>query len=139
MFAVDTKIIVRYKETDQMGIVHHSNYYTWFEVGRTEFMRALGLTYRKMEESGFMMPILETHCTYKEAARYDDSIIIRTYMAEYRGVRIAMEYQAIREKDQVIIAEGKTVHAITDNNLKPVNLKKANMDIYKVLIKPLQQ
>lgn len=135
---VDTKFRVRYKETDQMGIVHHTNYYTWFEAGRTEFMRELGLSYRQMEEKGFMLPLLETHCTYKRGARYDDLVIIRTRMTEFIRARITMEYQVIREEDQVLLAEGKTVHAITDSQLKPINIKKANPEIYNLLMKALE-
>ena len=65
MISIDSKLQVRYKETDQMGVVHHSNYYTWFEVGRTDFIRQIGLSYKDMEKMGLMLPVLETHCTYK--------------------------------------------------------------------------
>ncbi len=134
MCAVDTKIRVRYKETDQMGIVHHSNYYTWFEVGRTEFMRQQGISYRDMEKRGFMLPLTETHCEYKQGAMYDDIVIIRTKMTAFSGVRITMEYEAIREHDGKLLARGKTVHAITDRNLKPVNLKKYDEELYRLFL-----
>lgn len=131
---VDTKFRVRYKETDQMGVVHHSNYYVWFEVGRTEFMRTRGLTYRQMEEMGIMLPLIETHCIYKRAAKYDDLITIRTRMVEFSGARLTLEYDVILEEDSLLLARGKTVHAITDSNLKPVNIKKVNPQVYNIFI-----
>lgn len=129
---VDTKIRVRYKETDQMGIVHHSNYYPWFELGRTEFMRSCGLTYREMEERGFMLPLTETHCRYIKGARYDDIVIIRTKLTEFKGARLTLEYDVIREGDNVLLARGKTLHAITNADLKPINIKKKDPEIYRI-------
>ena len=139
MYVKDTKIRVRYKETDQMGIVHHSNYYTWFEVGRTEFMRSLGLSYRAMEERGFMLPLTESHCQYKLGARYDDVVIVRTKMTGFSGVRVTMEYDVIREIDGNLVALGKTVHAITDKHLKPVNIKKLDRELYLLFLKCVEK
>ncbi len=139
MFATESRICVRYKETDQMGVVHHSNYYIWFEVGRSDFLKELGLNYRELEQRGLMLPVLETHCTYKQSARYDDQVIIRTKLTELKGVRLTMAYEAIRERDKALLAYGSTVHAFTDNNLKPINLKKAFPDIYDVFIKCLEK
>jgi len=130
---------VRYKETDQMGIVHHSNYYTWFEVGRTEFMRQLGISYREMEGRGFMLPLTETHCEYKQGATYDDIVTIRTKMTAFSGARITMEYEVIRERDGKLLARGKTVHAITDRNLKPVNIKKHDAELYQLFLKCVEK
>ncbi|HHY82274.1 MAG TPA: acyl-CoA thioesterase [Clostridiales bacterium] len=130
----ETKIRVRYKETDQMGVVHHSNYYTWFEAARTEFMRNGGLSYRQLEEMGIMLPLLETHCTYLHGAKYDDVVIIRTRLTHYAGVRLTMEYEAIREEDGLLLAKGSTVHAFTDSNLKPLNVKKKHPEIHKLFL-----
>ena len=135
MISIDSKLQVRYKETDQMGVVHHSNYYTWFEVGRTDFIRQIGLSYKDMEKMGLMLPVLETHCTYKHGAKYDDLLIIRTKISEFKGVRLTLVYDVIREEDSMILAQGSTVHAFTDSNLKPVNIKKSYPDIYDLFIK----
>ena len=135
LLTVDTNIRVRYKETDQMGVVHHSNYYVWFEVARTEYMREQGLNYRQMEERGLMLPLTETHCKYLQGALYDDIVIIRTSMTGFSGARITMEYHAIRERDNRVLAKGKTVHAITDKNLKPVNIKKADPELYQLFLR----
>ncbi len=135
LLTVDTKIRVRYKETDQMGVVHHSNYYVWFEAARTEYMRQQGISYRQMEERGYMLPLTETQCKYIQGALYDDVVIIRTTMTGFTGVRITMEYEVIREHDYSLLAKGKTVHAITDKNLKPVNIKKADPELYSLFLR----
>ena len=135
MISIDSKLRVRYKETDQMGVVHHSNYYTWFEVGRTDFIRQIGLSYKDMEKMGLMLPVLETHCTHKHGAKYDDLLIIRTKISEFKGVRLTLVYDVIREEDCMTLAQGSTVHAFTDSNLKPVNIKKSYPDIYDLFIK----
>jgi acyl-CoA thioester hydrolase len=130
----EVELRVRYKETDQMGVVHHSNYYTWFEVARTEFMRNTGLDYRRMEENGVMLPLLETHCTYLCGAKYDDLIRIRTWMSKFAGVRLTMEYEVIRDKDGVLLASGSTVHAFTDTNLRPLNIKRKFPQIHQMFV-----
>lgn len=131
---MESKIRVRYKETDQMGIAHHSNYYPWFEVARTELMRAKGLTYREMEERGLMLPLVETHCRYRQGAKYDDLLTIRCFISQFNGVRLTVEYEVIRDEDGALIAQGKTVHAVTNRELKPVNLRKADPEIYELFM-----
>jgi acyl-CoA thioester hydrolase len=130
----EVKIRVRYKETDQMGVVHHSNYYTWFEVARTEFMRSADMNYRQMEEEGVMLPLLETHCRYLQGAKYDDLITVRTWISKFAGIRLTMEFEVIRDEDGVLLAKGSTVHAFTDTELKPLNIKKKYPEIYKMFI-----
>ncbi|MDD3613549.1 MAG: thioesterase family protein [Clostridia bacterium] len=128
----ESRLRVRYKETDQMGIAHHSNYYQWFEVGRTDLIRDLGMSYRDLEAKGLMLPVLETHCYYKHGALYDDLLLIKSRLAGFNGVRLRVEYQVIREEDGLLLARGSTVHAFTDSSLKPINIKKHNPEIYKL-------
>jgi len=128
----EVKIRVRYKETDQMGVVHHSNYYTWFEVARTEFMRSADMNYRQMEEEGVMLPLLETHCRYLQGAKYDDLITVRTWISKFAGIRLTMEFEVIRDEDGVLLAKGSTVHAFTDTELKPLNIKRKYPEIYEL-------
>ena len=132
MNITEVKIRVRYKETDQMGVVHHTNYYTWFEVARTEFMRNTGMNYRQMEENGVMLPLLETHCYYLQGARYDDLVTVRTCVSKYVGIRVTMDYEVIRDEDGALLARGSTVHAFTDINLRPLNIKKKYPEIHKL-------
>jgi acyl-CoA thioester hydrolase len=129
----ETKIKVRYVETDQMGIVHHSNYYAWFEVGRGEFIKGAGMTYRDMEEQGIMLPLLESSCKYIEGAKYDDELIIQTWIKEMNGVKIIFNYNVVRERDNKIIAKGSTKHAFVNNEFKIINIKKVNPDMWSKL------
>ncbi|MCG8501553.1 MAG: acyl-CoA thioesterase [Firmicutes bacterium] len=126
----ETKIKVRYVETDQMGIAHHSNYYHWFEVGRTEFIGQIGMTYGEMEQAGVLLPLIESACTYKQGAKYEDELIIRTSIAQLTGARITFGYEVLREKDQKCLAMGKTVHAFVNGDFRPINLKKVNKTIW---------
>ncbi|MEO6149982.1 MAG: acyl-CoA thioesterase [Sphingobacteriaceae bacterium] len=102
MFEHSTKIRVRYGETDQMGYVYYGNYAEFFEVARVEMLRSLGMTYRSMEESGVMMPVMELKCKYMKAARYDEEITIKTTMAELPRVKINFTYHLYNEKEELI-------------------------------------
>lgn len=123
---------VRYVETDQMGIVYHSNYYVWFDIGRTEFIRSIGYSYNDLEKRGLILPILETHCTYKKAVRYDELVTIKTRLGDLKGVRIIFLYEVYNEGGE-LVAEGSTVQATTGRGLKPIILKKTFLDVYEKL------
>lgn len=115
----ETEIRVRYAETDKMGIVHHSNYYVWFELGRSDFCRARGFSYLEMEENeGALMVVAESYCRYKSPAFYEDLLILRTKLASVRSRSIKFVYEIIRPADNKILAEGKTNHIVTDENKK---------------------
>ncbi|NLJ87340.1 MAG: acyl-CoA thioesterase [Epulopiscium sp.] len=126
MYIHETKLKVRYVETDQMGVVHHSNYYVWFEVARTDFFEAIGLPYDRIEESGIMFPLIESGCIYKEGAKYADNIIIKSCIKEIKGMKFTFLYDVIREKDNKLLAKGKTVHVPVDKDMNLINLKKVN-------------
>lgn len=113
---------VRYAETDQMGVVYHSNYLIWFEIGRTDWLRETGVTYRDMEAGGIQLPVIEAHCEYRQGARYDDEIEIRTQAKKLSPVRVQFEYEAIRRADGVLLATGRTVHATIDRDGRPVRM-----------------
>ncbi len=113
---------VRYAETDKMGIVYYAHYLVWFEVGRTEWLRQTGWTYRAMEEQGFGLPVIEAHCEYKTSARYDDEVEIRTTARIVTAVRLAFDYEVVRRADGQTIASGHTVHASVDRSGRPVRL-----------------
>lgn len=128
-----TEIRVRYNETDRMGIVYHANYYVWFEIGRTEFMKDIGINYRSLEEGGILLPLVETHCYYKLPAKYDDVVLIKTKLSEFKGIRISFEYEIIRKCDNALLAVGKTVQAFVNSELKPVNIRNDSFPVYKIL------
>lgn len=133
MYSNDAIIRVRYGETDQMGVVYHGNYYTWFEVGRSEFFNSLGYTYKKLEEEGVILPVIRSSCEYIKPARYYDEIIIRTKISLLKGVRVSFDYEVIRKEDNVLLAKGKTEHAFVDKSLKPVKIKKVNKKVWELL------
>jgi len=114
----ETEIRVRYAETDKMGIVHHSNYLIWFEAGRSDFCRARGFSYNEMEKDNALMVVAETYCRYKSPAHYDEVLIIRTKLGEMRSRSLRFLYEVIRPSDETIIAEGETLHLVTDENKK---------------------
>jgi acyl-CoA thioester hydrolase len=113
---------VRYAETDQMGVVYYANYFVWFEVARTDLLREAGWTYLEMEAAGFMLPVLEAHCDYKQPAKYDDELEVRTRGALLSPVRVEFTYDVVRPADAVILATGRTVHAALDRAGKPCRL-----------------
>jgi acyl-CoA thioester hydrolase len=133
MYINDGYVRVRYEETDQMGVAYHGNYYTWFEVGRSSFFRSLGYTYAQLEEEGIIMPVIESNCSYKNSAKYDDELLIRTKINQFKGVRLEFEYEVIRKIDDKLLAKGKTMHAFVNKDLKPVNFKKQNPKIWSLL------
>lgn len=107
MYQSETKIRVRYGETDQMGYVYYGNYAMYYEVARVESLRQLGMSYRELEEGGVMMPVLENHSKYLSPARYDDELRIVTTIREKPGVRISFAYDIFNETNQ-LIHQGET-------------------------------
>jgi acyl-CoA thioester hydrolase len=113
---------VRYAETDQMGVVYYANYFVWFEVGRTDLLRHDGWSYKDMERDGFSLPVITAHGEYRESARYDDAITIRTVGTLLSPVRVRFDYQVVREADAAVLATGHTEHAVLDASGRPRRL-----------------
>jgi acyl-CoA thioester hydrolase len=113
---------VRYAETDKMGVVYYANYFVWFEVGRTDWLRDTGSNYRALEEDGIQLPVIEAHCEYRQGARYDDEIDIRTRAHKLSPVRIQFDYQIVRRADSMVLATGHTVHAAIDRQGRPTRM-----------------
>lgn len=138
MFVSETKFIVRYAETDQMGVVHHSNYPIWFEAGRTDFIKKMGIPYSKIEETGYMLPLLELKCCYKQPAKYEDEIIVKASLKAISFSRVTFYYEVFKNDSIQAIASGETMHAWTDKQLKPVNIKKHAPELFEVLSKAME-
>jgi acyl-CoA thioester hydrolase len=117
-----TRVRVRYADTDRMGIAYHANYLVWFEVGRTEWLRESGSTYREMEEGGVSLPVIEAHCEYRQPARYDDEIEISTVATVLSQVRIRFDYEARLMRSSTVAATGHTVHAALGVDGRPRRL-----------------
>jgi acyl-CoA thioester hydrolase len=116
----DAVVRVRYAETDQMGVVYHANYLVWFEVGRVELMRALGIEYKRMEvDDDCHIVVAEVHCRYHCPARYDELVRLRTRIAESKNRTIRFAYEAFRDADGQLLATGGTTHVICGRNGKP--------------------
>ncbi|HEX7281329.1 MAG TPA: thioesterase family protein [Vicinamibacterales bacterium] len=135
MSAVATRVTtstvrVRYAETDKMGVVYHSNYLVWFEIGRTDWLRETGWTYRSMEEEGIQLPVIEAHCEYRQAARYDDEIDIRTRAKKLSVVRVQFDYEAARRADGIVLATGYTVHATIDRSGRAMRMPDRVKDLF---------
>lgn len=124
-----SRIRVRYAETDTMGVVYYANYFVWFEVGRTDLLRASGWNYREMETEGFGLPVIEAHCTYREPAKYDDELEVRTTGALLSPVRVKFIYEIVRPADAATLATGATVHATVDRNGRPCRLPERVRDV----------
>lgn len=113
-----TVVRVRYAETDQAGMAHHSAFLPWFEVGRVELLRALGKPYQEFEAEGLHFPVREAFCRYWAPARFDDRLLIMTTIEEVGGASTRFGYRITREADTTLIAEGHTLHACIDNQGK---------------------
>jgi acyl-CoA thioester hydrolase len=116
----DVQVRVRYAETDQMGVVYHSNYIVYFEIGRTEAMRQIGIAYAELERRGYMLAVIETHANHKGSARYDDLLTVRTWLRQVTKTRLRFEYHVL--EDETLLATGYTVLAFLgrNNDMRPV-------------------
>lgn len=132
---VSTKILPRYAETDQMGIVHHSVYAIWYEQARTEFFNQIGLRYDDIEKQGIMTPLVELNCKYKRPAYYNQEVEVRTKLVNVTPVKMELEY-TIYDKEEQIINIGSTVLVWADaKTFNIINLEKRNPEIYNKLKK----
>ena len=120
--ASEARVRVRYAETDQMGVVYHSNYLIWFEVGRVEFIRQLGLNYKQMEEEGCGIAVVDVHVRYKAPARYDDELMIETRLLAARGAVVKFGYSIFRITDGLLLCEGETMHVVVGMDMKKRSL-----------------
>ena len=123
MDSVETRVRVRYAETDQMGVAYHANYVVWMEVGRVELCRARGVSYREMEENdGVLLTVAEVQCRYSYAARYDDEVIVETAVNSAHTRMVVFGYRMLRAGDRKLLATGETKHVFCDRTLRPARL-----------------
>ena len=110
---------VRYQETDQMGFVYYSNYFVYFEMGRIEYLRNLGFSYSELEKESIFLAVVEAHCKYRSPARFDDLLIIKTWLSKMKNASIEFCYEIRRRDEENLIAEGSTILACLDENRRP--------------------
>jgi len=119
----ETRLRVRYAETDQMGVVYHSNHLIWFEVGRVELMRQMGFSYRDLErQDGRCIAVAEAKCRYRAPVYYDEEVVVRTRVKNVRKSVIIFSYELVRAHNGVPLAEGETTHIVTDLDMKVATL-----------------
>lgn len=116
----------KYYETDQMGVIHHSNYIRWMEEARIALMDQIGCSYRRMEEAGIVIPVLEVRCEYRSMVRFDDLVEIRVWIQEYNGIRLKLGYEMREESTGKVCTVGMSGHCFLDGRHRPVSLKRSH-------------
>ncbi|WP_039767670.1 acyl-CoA thioesterase [Caldicellulosiruptor sp. F32] len=128
---IETDLVVRYAETDKMGIVHHSNYFVWFEVARTELIKKVGISYSEIENNlGVYLPLISCGCEFKKPCFYEERVKVSARVNNLTPVRIKFYYEVV--KDHVVCAIGYTEHAFVDKNFRPINLEKKNKELFNL-------
>ena len=129
----ETRLRVRYAETDQMGVVYHANHFVWFEIGRVEFLRQLGFSYRDMEsQDRCAIAVIDARCRYKAPARYDDEVIVRTHLKHIRESLVQFGYELLRASDGELLAEGDTTHIVVDMEMKKTPLPEKYITAFRL-------
>ena len=128
-----TNVRVAYADTDAMGVVHHARYIVWFEIGRTELLREMGFRYAEVERRAVWLPLTDVSAKYKKPARYDDLLEIVTQMSEVGHASLSLTYEIFNKETGELLVTGSTRHAITDDKIKPISLKKVYPEFYDAL------
>jgi acyl-CoA thioester hydrolase len=131
----ETRIRVRYAETDQMGVVYHANHFIWFEVGRVELLRELGFSYKYMErEDDCFIVVVDAQCRYKAPVHYDDEVIVRTYLKHVREKVIRFGYELRNATTGALLAEGETTHIVASSQMKPRALPEKYLEAFQTAL-----
>jgi acyl-CoA thioester hydrolase len=126
MLVVTKEVEVRYAETDQMGVVYHTNYLVWMEIGRTALIQELGFNYADLEKEGFIAPVLDLQASYKKPVRYGEKAIIKTWVEAYDGIRTTYGYEILSEDGEVAVT-GMTKHVcVKKDSFRPVPFRKVS-------------
>ena len=126
-----SEITVRYAETDCMGVVHHSVYPIWFEVARTDYIKAVGMSYSDMEKSGIMLPVTGIPCRYHLPAKYEDELLIEARVSRFTQARIEFSYTVTNKASGALLCEGTSSHGFVDaTTFRPLSFRKAMPDMY---------
>lgn len=129
---------VQYYETDQMGIVHHSNYIRWFEEARTDFMEKMGMGYHEMEASGILSPVLTVEASYLRMIYFGDTVTISTSIKEYNGIKLTVGYEVISDKTGMVHCKGTSKHCFINKEGKPLSLKQAHPGFHQMFMQGLE-
>lgn len=130
---------VQYYETDQMGIVHHSNYIRWFEEARLDFLEQLGTGYDKMEEAGLLSPVLSVEADYLRMVRFGDTITVETFVKEYNGIKLTVGYEIVEEKTGMVHCRGITKHCFINQDGRPLSLRHSYKEFHELFLKAMKK
>jgi acyl-CoA thioester hydrolase len=131
----ETKLRVRYAETDQMGVVYHSNHLIWFEVGRVELMRQMGFSYRDMERDEHrFIAVAEVKCRYRAPVYYDEEVVVRTWLKTVRESVVVFSYELVRVPGDTVLADGETTHIVTDSSMKVAPLPEKYLKAFRAAL-----
>lgn len=131
MLIVTKEIDVRYAETDQMGVVYHTNYLVWMEIGRTAFIQELGFNYADLEKDGYISPVLDIQATYKRPVRYGEKAIIKTWVENYDGIRTTYGYEILTEDGETSVTGSSKHVCVKKDNFRPVSIRKLFPDWHR--------
>ncbi|HIU49948.1 MAG TPA: acyl-CoA thioesterase [Candidatus Limousia pullorum] len=135
-----TELTVRYAETDQMGIVHHSVYPIWYEAGRTDYIKMFGISYTEMEAAGVMMPLINLTCHYGIPAKYEDVVVVETGATKLSAAKMVLYYEVKRKSDGVLLGSGTTEHGFVDSKtFKPINVKKKLPELFAMISNDIKE
>ena len=129
---------VQYYETDQMGIVHHSNYIRWFEEARTELMERIGFGYEEMEARGIFSPVLSVEADYLRMVHFGDTVTIETHIRDYNGIKLTGAYEVIDGKTGMVHCRGSSKHSFINREGRPLSLKQACLEVHKLFAGELE-
>jgi len=133
----ETRLRVRYAETDQMGVVYHSNHFIWFEVGRVEFMRQMRFSYRDLErDEGRFIAVAHASCDYRSPVYYDEEVVVRTWLKSVRDSVIVFNYELLRPDTNTLLAEGETLHIVTDSEMKLTKMPEKYLKTFRAAVRP---
>lgn len=133
LYKSKTDVRITFADTDCMGIVYHTNYIKFFEIGRTEYLREIGHPYSQLEKDGIWLPVASVHCEYKSPARYDDLLTVHTWIETFKGATVVIAYEIYRKETDELLVRGNTKHPITDRNLKPIRLRNVKPELYDTI------
>ncbi|MBN2373680.1 acyl-CoA thioesterase [bacterium] len=132
VFKTETRVL--YADTDHGGVAYYGSYLRWFEIGRAELFRSIGITYATLESSGILCPVVELQCRYHHPARYDEALVIITWIERLRRSSITFGYRIVREQDNRLIATGQTTNAFVNQNLKCIRPPQEVFDVLSNLV-----
>ena len=131
MIQFEYRTKVYYKDVDQMGIVYYARYYEYFEAARTELLKSLGIRVTVIENEGYLLPVITSHCDYKVGANFEDTLVINTIIKDQPRSRLRIDYEIYRDNSDELLVSGYTLHAFTDKSGKAVKPPKQLLEILK--------